>query len=174
MGYFSQAVSDIASIGAFGDCNIEGERAYAHDDRSKRIKSAADSLCDYVHEYILSYRGEELRFKHFTQDDLNMIAHMIAVGMEAQFDYDLEHEIQSWNELEVQNKLARRLVELGTDKKEAESKAHFMIWNWEKFSEHSQDETGHQTARDWLDSDVVRLLDQSLKARYGVTEKVAA
>jgi hypothetical protein len=84
MSYFDSATETISSVGQYGDTNL--------DDRSRRISDAADSLCDYVHEHILDARGEGIRFKHFTQDDLNMIAHMIAVGMEAQFAHDLEAE----------------------------------------------------------------------------------
>jgi len=35
-----------------------------------------------------------------------------------------------------------------------------MIRNWYKFSSNSMDDRGHETCRDWMDAEVVRLLDE--------------
>jgi hypothetical protein len=85
--YFDSAILTIAEVGAHGDAKLSGDE-FDRDDRAKRIGQAADSLCDYVHEHILEARGEETRLKHFTQDDLDMIARMIAVGMMHQFEHE--------------------------------------------------------------------------------------
>jgi len=109
MSYFDNAVEAISSIGQYGDTNLEGEE-YNRSDRSRRISDAADSLCDYVHEHILEARGEEIRFKHFTQDDLNMIAGMIAHGMMCQFEHDLEAELRYLSKQDSDDQLhAQRL-----------------------------------------------------------------
>jgi hypothetical protein len=94
MSYFDQATMIISEIGAYGDDHLEGEE-HKHSDRSNRIKGATESLCDYVHEYTADWYGshDDGKLKRpFKQDDLDVIAHMIAVGMHAQFKHDFDAE----------------------------------------------------------------------------------
>jgi hypothetical protein len=86
--YFHQATSVISEIGGHGDCGLSGD-AFNRDDRSKRIENAADSLCDLVFEYLRN-DCDDLRL--FKQEHLPTIARMIAIGMMAQFEHDLEAE----------------------------------------------------------------------------------
>jgi hypothetical protein len=59
-------------------------------------------------------------------------------------------------------------MRLGEDPNTAVERATFMMGNWEWWSDNSVDERGHETARDGMDLDVVRLLDEALLTRYGV------
>jgi hypothetical protein len=61
-----------------------------------------------------------------------------------------------------------RLLALGHAKATVAARATFMINRWEYFSENSVDERGHETCRDWMDAELVELLDQALRARYGL------
>ena len=63
--------------------------------------------------------------------------------------------------------LVRRLVELGADQTGLVERATSMINGWEWFSENSVDgERGHETCRDWMDAEVVRILDVALVLKY--------
>lgn len=67
---------------------------------------------------------------------------------------------------EVFDALVDRLIALGEDRTTAAERARIMIINWFKFSENSMDDSGHETCRDWMDPEIVRLLDVSLRLKY--------
>jgi hypothetical protein len=69
---------------------------------------------------------------------------------------------------EIFDALVQRLLALGTDQEIVIKRARGMIGGWEKFSENSTDERGHETCRDWMDAEVCELLDKAMFARYGV------
>jgi hypothetical protein len=70
---------------------------------------------------------------------------------------------------EVKGALVQRLIALGTHKAKVDEKATIMMNNWYRFSSNTVDEHGHETCRDWMDEEVVRLLDKALRA--DVTER---
>jgi hypothetical protein len=113
MSYFRTPTITIAEIGAHGDMSLEGEE-YMRSDRGRRISDAADSLCDFVHEHIVETRGDYIRFTRFTQDDLNMIASMIAIGMMAQYEHDFEAECRYLDKIEKE--VTRTVSARRTDK----------------------------------------------------------
>jgi hypothetical protein len=45
-----------------------------------------------------------------------------------------------------------------------------MLNGWEWFSDNSMDERGQETCRDWMDPEIVRLLDRALRLYYGVEQ----
>jgi hypothetical protein len=68
---------------------------------------------------------------------------------------------------EVFDALVQRLTALGNvDQATAPESAQVMINNWYKFSSNSVDERGNETCRDWLDPEIVRLLDEALNIKY--------
>jgi regulator of RNase E activity RraB len=73
---------------------------------------------------------------------------------------------------EVFDALVRRLTELGEDQATVVERAVSMANGWFYFSDNSMDEHGHETCRDWMDAEIVRLLDLGL--RYGVPTTDAA
>jgi hypothetical protein len=91
--YFNTATMTISEIGAHGDPALSGDE-YRRDDRSKRIDSAASELCDWVFEYLMQAEGggEWGDMGRFKQEHLPQIERMVAVGMMAQFEHDLERE----------------------------------------------------------------------------------
>jgi hypothetical protein len=92
MSYFGQAVMVISEIGGHGDYELSGDE-FSRDDRSKRVHSAADSLCDFVYEYLNERFGEDYGdMGIFKQEHLPTIERMIAIGMMAQFEHDQERE----------------------------------------------------------------------------------
>ena len=105
--YFSSAVMIISEIGAHGDHELSGAD-FNHDDRSKRIRGAAESLCDFVYEYLVDsgYVGDFAKNNiKFEQEHLPIIAGMIAVGMMAQFEHDLKMELEIVREQELARQL---------------------------------------------------------------------
>jgi hypothetical protein len=93
--YFNSA-AEITSIGQYGDSNLDGAE-WVSSDRRQRISEAADSLCDFVHEYTVDWYGhnDDGTWKRpFKQEDLDVIARMIAQTMMHQFEYDLKAEYQ--------------------------------------------------------------------------------
>jgi hypothetical protein len=64
--------------------------------------------------------------------------------------------------LRVFEALARRLIALGSDETTVRKKAVSMVRGWDYFSSNSVDERGRETCRDWMDEEVVRLLDEAL------------
>jgi hypothetical protein len=63
---------------------------------------------------------------------------------------------------EVFDALVRRLTELGEDKTTVVERAQRMMNGWPWFSD-KVDEHGHATHLDWMDAEVVRLLDLSVE-----------
>jgi hypothetical protein len=74
---------------------------------------------------------------------------------------------------DVFDALVRRLTELDADKNTVVERAQTMVAGWEWFSDNSVDERGHETCRDWIDTEIVRLLDLDLRLRYGVPSAAA-
>jgi hypothetical protein len=70
---------------------------------------------------------------------------------------------------DVFDALTRRLIETGADA----ARAWRMVRRWEWFSSNSVDDRGHETCRDWMDPEVVRLLDLSLHVRYGTPQSAS-
>ena len=68
---------------------------------------------------------------------------------------------------EVFDALVQRLTELGGYEPVTE-RAQYMLDHWWHFSDNSMDETGHETCRDWMDPEVVRLLDVDDHLRHGI------
>ena len=64
---------------------------------------------------------------------------------------------------ELVHTLVQRLLTLGAPEGTVRESATNMIKGWWYFSENSMDERGHETCRDWMDEEVVRLLDASLR-----------
>jgi hypothetical protein len=90
MSYFSDATLAIAEIGGHGDHTLSGNE-FDRDDRRMRIKIASGCLCDWVHEYLIENSGDApYGMGIFKQEHLPIIARMIATGMMAQHDLDLE------------------------------------------------------------------------------------
>jgi hypothetical protein len=85
---FKEAALTIASIGAYGDLELPDD-AFNRDDRTQRIHAARSILSDYVFEELCQQRD------NFKPEHVSTIAHMIAVGMMAQFNYDLEAECRT-------------------------------------------------------------------------------
>lgn len=69
---------------------------------------------------------------------------------------------------DVLDALARRMIEMGENETFVAGRAEQMVRGWEYFSSNTVDDRGHETCRDWMDPEIVRLLDQSLDIRYGV------
>lgn len=59
--------------------------------------------------------------------------------------------------------LTQRLIALGEDAATARERAPDMIKGWYYFSSNSMDDRGHETCRDWMDAEVVRLLDAAAR-----------
>jgi hypothetical protein len=106
MSYFNSATMAISEIGAHGDYELPANE-FDHDDRRKRISSAASGQCDFVYEYLLengmfsgcsNFTTNNIQFK---REHLSTIARMAAVGMMAQFEQDLEMEIMHSQKLEL-------------------------------------------------------------------------
>lgn len=68
----------------------------------------------------------------------------------------------------ISDALVQRLIALGEDESAVIGRAKNMMMGWMRFSDNSMDEYGHETCRDWMDEEVVRLLDESLRVRYGL------
>jgi hypothetical protein len=90
---FDQATLTIAEIGAHGDYMLRGEE-FDRDDRAKRIDQAADLISDWVFESICQRYDGMFNLGDFKQEQLPVIARLVAVGMAAQFDFELERECQ--------------------------------------------------------------------------------
>jgi hypothetical protein len=88
MSYFENAVMTISEIGGHVDHTLPVHQQ-DDDDRRKRIGGAADDLCDWVYEHLVEDEG---RLGPFKQEHLPRIARMVAIGMMAQFEYDLKRE----------------------------------------------------------------------------------
>jgi hypothetical protein len=72
-------------------------------------------------------------------------------------------------QLSVFEAIVSRLLVLGDDNEAAVKRATWLINNWRyTISEKSQDEFGHQTCRDWMDGEIVRLLDEYWDAQLEV------
>jgi hypothetical protein len=73
---------------------------------------------------------------------------------------------------EIFDAVVARLLELGYGPgRQGETipeRARIMIDEWEWFSDNSVDERGHETCRDWIDPELVRLFDEHLHVAYGV------
>jgi len=57
------------------------------------------------------------------------------------------------------------------DSMPATERALILICGWYKFSSNSVDERGHESCRDWVDPELVLLLDQDLDVEYGITQE---
>jgi hypothetical protein len=70
-------------------------------------------------------------------------------------------------EQEAFDALVRHLRDVwGEDQATVAEHARDMINGWYKFSSNSVDDRGHETCRDWMDPEVVRVLDAALIAQY--------
>jgi hypothetical protein len=63
---------------------------------------------------------------------------------------------------EVFDALVQRLLASGEDQSTVAERAQRMIDGWYYFSSNSVDDRGHETCRDWMDLEIVRLLDESI------------
>jgi hypothetical protein len=91
--YFDLATMTISEIGGHGDCDLPADE-FARDDRTKRVDTAANSLCDWVFEHLMETagNGEWGNMGIFKQEHLPRIERMLAVAMMAQFEHDLKME----------------------------------------------------------------------------------
>jgi hypothetical protein len=62
---------------------------------------------------------------------------------------------------EVFDALVQQLLASGEDQSTVAERAQNMIDGWYYFSSNSVDERGHETCRDWMDPEIVRLLDEA-------------
>ena len=90
--YFDRAVMTISEIGDHGDDKLTGAE-FDRDDRAQRIDKAAYALCDWVFEHLCQENDGGFNLGIFKQEHLPEIAHMCAVAMAAQFDFELEREL---------------------------------------------------------------------------------
>jgi hypothetical protein len=74
-----------------------------------------------------------------------------------------ETTMTTMTEQEIYDAVVARLTAMGEPKKTVAERAKFMINNWSWFSDNSMDERGHETCRDWLDAELVRLFDAHLR-----------
>jgi hypothetical protein len=89
--------------------------------------------------------------------------------------HDMTHTTDTDAMSKIHDALAAHLLATGeSDKEAAAERATLMINGWEWFSENSMDERGVETCREWMDPEIVHLLDQSLCAKYGLPLDVIA
>jgi hypothetical protein len=65
----------------------------------------------------------------------------------------------------IRNALVQRMLALGYDEAAAE-RADRMMRSWDWFIDNSLDDSGHPTYLDWMDPELVRLLDKALRLYY--------
>jgi hypothetical protein len=70
---------------------------------------------------------------------------------------------------EIFDAVVTRLIGLGygENMETITERARIMLANWYYFSSNSMDERGHETCRDWLDPELVRLFDAHLMVSWG-------
>ena len=62
---------------------------------------------------------------------------------------------------------------VGEDQSTVAERAQTMIDNWYYFSSNSVDDRGHETCRDWMDPEIVRLLDEAYDLTRAVFGRIA-
>jgi hypothetical protein len=67
---------------------------------------------------------------------------------------------------EIFSDLVRRLLASGEDETTVAKSATRMISDWPWFSDNSVDERGRATYLDWMDEEIIRLLDESERAHF--------
>jgi hypothetical protein len=69
---------------------------------------------------------------------------------------------------EILNTLVQRLIVLGWDQTTVAERAQGMIDLWDYFTDNAVDDCGQPTYLDWIDPEVVKLLDETLNIKYGI------
>jgi hypothetical protein len=77
-----------------------------------------------------------------------------------------ETGMSNMKQQEIFDALVRQLLASGEDQATAAKRAQSMINGWNYFSSNSVDDRGHETCRDWMDPEIVRLLDEALSLQY--------